>query len=147
MKIFVRKRHGMTRLIVSLAMMVNLVLPGTVAAQIFASQPTGLPAAGERVNPSEAYTPALIQGVNLYPDNPLLFDFVVDTGDDDLSGAALKEESARLVRYFLAALTRAGDRPMGKTSLPMKGTASSPTPWASPRWAGICWRRIICSNN
>lgn len=57
------------------------------------------------INPSEVYSPAIIQGINVYLNNPLMFDFVVDSGDDNLQGEAFKKESTKLVKYFLAALT------------------------------------------
>jgi malate synthase len=38
-------------------------------------------------------------------DNPFQFDFIIDAGDSGLQGEALRADTERLVRYFLAALT------------------------------------------
>lgn len=39
------------------------------------------------------------------PDEPFRFDFLVDTGNTNIEGQALEEESVRLIKYFLASLT------------------------------------------
>ena len=44
-------------------------------------------------------------GMTIHPDNPLAFDFIVDTGDDNLEGEALRNESKKLINYFMATLT------------------------------------------
>jgi len=54
---------------------------------------------------SPAFTPPLVRGIKVYPDNPLKFDFIVDSGDTGLQGDELKKESEKLIRYFLASLT------------------------------------------
>src|SRR5271157_72594 len=72
----------------------------------------GLPAAGTMVNLSPAYQPALLKGLTVHKDNPFLFDFILDTGNDVSlrgggAGAAisLKKEGDKLVKYFFACLT------------------------------------------
>lgn len=64
-----------------------------------------LPAPGTMVTPTTAFTPALINGITIHPENPLEFDFIVGTGDENLQGQAFEEESTRLIKYFLASLT------------------------------------------
>lgn len=64
-----------------------------------------LPAPGTMVKLSAGYAPAVIKGIKIYADNPLRFDFIIDTGDSKLNDDALKDESAKLIKYFLAALT------------------------------------------
>ncbi len=54
---------------------------------------------------SDEFIPVLVKGITLYPNNPLQFDFIVDTGDTDLEGEELKTESSKLIKYFLASLT------------------------------------------
>ncbi|MEW5895821.1 MAG: ATP-binding protein [Candidatus Omnitrophota bacterium] len=66
---------------------------------------TGLPEPGRMVTTSPAYHPAVIKGIKLFPDNPLKFDFFIDTGDSNLKHNALKQETSKLVKYFLASLT------------------------------------------
>ena len=53
---------------------------------------------------SPVYQPAVLQGMVIHPENPLKFDFIVDSGDSNLKDAALKTESQKLIRYFIASL-------------------------------------------
>jgi len=64
----------------------------------------GLPEPGIMVDLSPAYEPAMIKGVTVHKDNPFLFDFIVDVGQDHLQGEALKKEGEKLIKYFLASL-------------------------------------------
>ena len=70
-----------------------------------ASAALGLPAPGTMVNLSPAYMPVMIKGLKVHPENPLLFDFILDTGDNKLPTPRLKTESEKLIKYFLASLT------------------------------------------
>ena len=72
--------------------------------QAHAQSLLGLPEPGTMVSLSPVYQPAMIKGLTVHKDNPFLFDFLVDVGQDHLQGQALKEESQRLVNYFLASL-------------------------------------------
>ncbi|MBF0570690.1 MAG: hypothetical protein HQL12_02340 [Candidatus Omnitrophica bacterium] len=67
----------------------------------------GLPTPWTMVNLSPAYMPVMIKGVKVHTDNPLLFDFILDTGKSGLKidSAEFKTESQKLIKYFLAALT------------------------------------------
>ncbi|MDO8580134.1 MAG: hypothetical protein Q7S13_01475 [Candidatus Omnitrophota bacterium] len=47
----------------------------------------------------------MITGMTIHPENPLQFDFIVDIGDDHLQGEALKQESQKMINYFMATLT------------------------------------------
>jgi len=64
-----------------------------------------LPAPGQMVALSPAYSPAVLKGIKLDPKNPFRFHFFVDRGDSKLSLAAFKSESSKLIKYFLASLT------------------------------------------
>ncbi len=66
-----------------------------------------LPTPGTMVNLSPAYEPALIKGLTIHKDNPFLFDFIVDTGNDKKPGTSLgfKQDADRLIKYFFACLT------------------------------------------
>ena len=63
-----------------------------------------LPAPGTMVNLSPAYEPVIIKGLTVHKDNPFLFDFIVDVGQDKMSGEPLKKEGEKLIKYFLASL-------------------------------------------
>ena len=54
---------------------------------------------------SEAYHPVIMRGVKLDPNDPLRFNFIIDSGDDNVSGPAFNREANRLIKYFLTSLT------------------------------------------
>ena len=64
-----------------------------------------LPSPGSMISMSNGFAPPIIRGLTLHADNPLRFDFIVDTGDDDLEGEVFEREATRLIKYFLASLT------------------------------------------
>ena len=72
--------------------------------QAHADSVLGLPAPGTMVNLSPAYEPVMIKGLTVHKDNPFLFDFIVDIGQDKMSGEPLKKEGEKLIKYFLASL-------------------------------------------
>jgi len=67
----------------------------------------GLPQPGDMVNLSPAFEPVLIKGLRINPENPLKLDFIVATGNSQLTtnDPQLKSESEKLIKYFFAALT------------------------------------------
>ena len=79
----------------------NLVLPTGVSAQTLFN----LPVLGTTVSLTPSFRPLTLSGLNLYPDNPFKFDFLVDQGDTTLKDEDLRRETNRLIKYFLAALT------------------------------------------
>ena len=77
------------------------------------AQEMRLPVPGIMVNLSPEFNPPVLKGVTVYPDNPFKFDFILDKGDPALSSPQgdleLKQESTKLVKYFLAAITTPED--------------------------------------
>jgi len=71
----------------------------------YAQNYLGLPAPGVLVPLSPVFMPALLKGIKIDPETPFQFDFIVDSGDSGLKDQALKEESTKLIKYFLASLT------------------------------------------
>ena len=55
--------------------------------------------------PGLVFKPLLLEGIQMGPGNPLRFNFLADQGNSTLTGKKLEEESIRLVKYFLTALT------------------------------------------
>jgi len=51
------------------------------------------------------YNPAVVKAMTIHPDNPFQFDFLIDPGDDKWEEEALRAESEKLAKYFLASLT------------------------------------------
>jgi len=56
---------------------------------------------------SPAFMPVMMKGIQIHPDNPLLFDFILDTGKSGLriDSKEFKAEAQKLIKYFLASLT------------------------------------------
>ncbi|NTU49852.1 MAG: hypothetical protein HGA87_03000 [Desulfobulbaceae bacterium] len=93
-----------SRRIISLALIFSLALSPTFSYAQSAFIST-LPEPGKMVGISEAFTPILVKGLVVHPDKPLNFDFIVDSGNDSTEQVAIKDQSEKIVRYFLAALT------------------------------------------
>ncbi|MDE2028701.1 MAG: hypothetical protein KGJ11_09190, partial [Candidatus Omnitrophica bacterium] len=64
-----------------------------------------LPVPGTMIAPSAPFAPLELKGLVVDPQKPLQFQFIVDTGKGPQDTASIKEESNRLVKYFLAGLT------------------------------------------
>ena len=77
----------------------GLALPSARAQEVF------LPAPGTRISLSPAFNPPVLKGLKVHPDNPFRFDFILDKGDSTLANDQLKDESSKLIKYFLASLT------------------------------------------
>ena len=69
------------------------------------AQELALPSPGTMVHLSPSFNPPVLKGIKVHPDNPLRFDFILDKGDSQESGQALKSESAKLIKYFMTSLT------------------------------------------
>jgi len=83
----------------------TFILSSLIPHPSFAQTLLNLPVPGVMVAPTPAYVPPILKGMKIFPDNPLRFDFIVDTGDSTIQGEELKKESEKLIRYFLASLT------------------------------------------
>ncbi|MBF0489700.1 MAG: protein kinase [Candidatus Omnitrophica bacterium] len=89
-----------------------------------------LPKPGAIVHLSPEFNPPILKGIKVHADNPFQFDFILDTGDSSLSSPnalvgdpedsgqslgsrqkhsgtteEMKQESTKLIKYFLASLT------------------------------------------
>jgi len=92
--------------IIAFTFFFSLILPaGTSMAQIIPQSFLNLPLPGSMVPVSPGFFPVNLKAVTIDPTNPLHFDFIIDTGDNDLAGEELNAEAKKLVKYFLAALT------------------------------------------
>ncbi len=98
-----RPKFALARKVVSsvmaFAFLTNLATPA--GAQLASLLPTP----GSAVTISPVFMPPLLKGVLVHPENPFLFDFVVSPGQDKVSGQTLKDESQKLVKFFLTAMT------------------------------------------
>ena len=76
-----------------------IILPQNIYAQNILLSP------GTMISLTKAYNPLIIQGLNIYPHHPSEFDFIIDSGDESYTRQSFEEESIKLIKYFLAALT------------------------------------------
>lgn len=83
----------------------NIVLAVTFSVPVRAQDTLNLPEPGTMISSSPTYTPVLMKGVTLDLNNPFSFDFIVHPGDSGLQGEKLKDQTNRLIKYFLASLT------------------------------------------
>ncbi len=92
---------------VSFLLCVTFTRNSVVTPAVAQSLPTilNLPVPGAQVNLSPSFKPVLLKGMTINPENPLAFDFIVNAGDSNLKNEDLKNESMKLVKYFMAALT------------------------------------------
>ena len=78
-----------------------IIMPSKACAQSMLN----LPSPGVMVPLSAGIAPAVMVGIKLFPDNPFRFNFIIDTGNFEGDNESLKEESTKLIKYFLASLT------------------------------------------
>jgi len=92
--------------LISTWILVSFLTTGVVPSGAYA-QALNLPAPGTMVSLTPAFMPVLMKGVRVYPENPLLFDFILDSGKSSLKieSPEFKAESQKLIKYFLASLT------------------------------------------
>ncbi|MCC6758537.1 MAG: hypothetical protein IT395_02780 [Candidatus Omnitrophica bacterium] len=64
-----------------------------------------LPAPGTMVSLTDRFEPLMLLGMALNAQNPLLFEFLVDRGQDQPGQAEFSNTSDKLVKYFLSAMT------------------------------------------
>jgi len=64
-----------------------------------------LPSPGVIVPLSLPLNPPMLKGIKVHPEDPLRLEFILDQGDSISNQEALKNESTRLIKYFLATLT------------------------------------------
>ena len=94
--------------IVLIAFLANMLGPVPLAQAQASPAISGdfrLPAPGVMVHLSPEFNPPILKGIKVYPDNPFRFDFILDKGDSLLGQDQLKDESSKLIKYFLASLT------------------------------------------
>jgi len=95
---------------VTISFVSSLLIP---PQKLYAQSVLDLPAPGTMVSLSPSFEPALIRGLTVHQDNPFLFDFIVDPGQDlrgviarsEATKQSLKAQADRMIKYFFAALT------------------------------------------
>ena len=90
----------------AILLIVSVLVTSTIPSAALA-QMSSLPVPGSMLGKTPDFSPLIMQGVRVHPDNALLFDFIIDSGDSGLAtdSAAFRQEAGKLVNYFLASLT------------------------------------------
>jgi len=92
------------RRVISLLIIVCFTVTG-INIPLVQAQDFRLPTPGVMVHLSPPLNPPILKGIKVHPDNPFRFDFILDKGDSQLSKDQLRDESSKLIKYFLASLT------------------------------------------
>ncbi len=93
-------RRPVSLIIIIAFMVTSLSVPSQANAQGL----LGLPEPGSMVLTSAAFQPVMLKGLTVHKDNPFLFDFIVDMGQEKIQGDALKAQGDKLIKYFMATL-------------------------------------------
>ncbi|MDD3374606.1 MAG: hypothetical protein PHY73_02650 [Candidatus Omnitrophica bacterium] len=100
---FEKSQKSLASKIVSIFIAVCFLLSSI--APSYAQSLSALPVPGTIVSPTPGFFPVLVRALEINPENPLQFGFIVDNGDTEFQGEDLTEEAKKLIRYFLACLT------------------------------------------
>ena len=109
-KVLSKAFYKITIYLVVAAFSLNSIIPIGYAQPATVQTTLNLPSPGTMVSVSQPFTTPIMKGLKIHPENPFEFDFIIDTGHSGLQGEALKEESAKLIKYFLASLTIPQDK-------------------------------------
>ena len=88
----------------------TVFLSTSLSFPALAQEGTYLPKPGVMVHLSQSFTPAIIRGMVIDAKNPFAFNFLIDRGDNPIAQNEKKEQYAKLIKYFLAAMTIAEDK-------------------------------------
>ncbi len=103
---FYNMRQGIAFKVVSFIQIIAFIFSTfALPVKAYAQSVMELPVPGAMVNLSAAYAPVMLRAVKIHPDQPLVFDFIVDSGNTHADQVLIKSETQKLVKYFLASLT------------------------------------------
>lgn len=102
-------RQKITILVTIFCFLSSSLFPSFAAAQM-SSELLSLPPVGSRLTLTSDYSPIIIKGLQIIPDQPLNINFIIDSGSDPLDSETVKAQSNKLIKYFLASLTVPQDR-------------------------------------
>src|SRR4051812_13475186 len=98
--------------VISIVILVCFIFTGPIGVcPVYADAPPQLPAPGVMVHLSSPMNPPILKGIKVNPNNPFRFEFIMDVGDGSPvpnkgeETSPLREESTKLIKYFLASLT------------------------------------------
>ncbi len=94
------------RRILTYCLIIGFLLTSFGPMPLAKAQEVVLPPPGTMVRLSPAFTPPILKGIKVHPDNPFRFDFVLEEGDTSQTSPTPEvEEVTKLIKYFLASIT------------------------------------------
>ncbi|MBF0569266.1 MAG: hypothetical protein HQL18_00620 [Candidatus Omnitrophica bacterium] len=100
--VFIASRSSFLRKWIASVIITAVTLSPTTT---YAQGVIDLPRPSQMVLPSEAFVPVLVRAIAVHPDQPFVFDFIIDSGNTKASQEEIKQETEKMAKYFLAALT------------------------------------------
>jgi hypothetical protein len=99
--------HKLLRRMLCSLMATSFLLTTVFPSISFAQTVLNLPQLGTMLLLSEPYIPVHLKGIQFHPEQPLRYDFILDTGQESYlhSDGALEDVANTQIKYFLAALT------------------------------------------
>lgn len=88
-----------------LVVLMSFTLVGVMPPQQAFALGVDLPRPGTMIKMTSQFMPALVKGIKVDPQNPLLFEFLIEPGQVPLNAQQKKDEYRKLIKYFLASLT------------------------------------------
>jgi len=90
---------------IAIAVLAAFFATNTAYLQAGYAEELNLPSAGTILSTTGYFSPPIIMGIKVDPQNPLAFDFLIDPGKTLLTDTQKKIEYRQLITYFLASLT------------------------------------------
>lgn len=93
---------------ISILLALTIAFPSFLQKPLYAQMQNAADSSEALSSRSQVFNPTLIKGIKIYPDNPFKIDFLVSSDEKNTNaskGSIFKNESQKLIKYFLAALT------------------------------------------
>ncbi|MBF0489094.1 MAG: hypothetical protein HQL15_00565 [Candidatus Omnitrophica bacterium] len=98
-----RRFNGVFRLIISVVL--TAFVGTSLTPQRAYAVGLNLPVPGTMMRVSDKFMPPMVRGIKVDPNNPLLFNFLIEPGQLPLTPDQKKTQYRNLIKYFLASLT------------------------------------------
>jgi hypothetical protein len=85
--------------------LLQTIFPVSLQASLALPNAGNLPVPGTALNFTGSFDPLIFKGMIVHPENPWLFDFILNIGHVQPGEDELKDEGLKMIRYFLSALT------------------------------------------
>jgi len=94
------KKYKVILIFIVILVFYSITAPNILFSQEYTTTVLNLPVPGNMLPASQENIPVIIKGVTIHPEDPLLLDFIIDTGESGLTGQSLEAETEKLIKYF-----------------------------------------------